>query len=144
MLVVIFLVCINHSRYLISQKFLSPKECWIIILCGRFMCMISFIHQFDYICWYPGIGLFFKRIVLNGACFALISKNVDFHSSHDGVPLTELSLKMNSTLCRPRIYLDRNTSYPENVQYYVCEFVLKDNASGPPYRSESDHLMCIW
>ena len=69
MLVVFFLICVNHSRYLISQTFISPIERRIIILCGSFMYMIPFIHQFDYICWYPGISPFlqtnyFKRSVL--------------------------------------------------------------------------------
>ena len=78
MLVVFFLICINHSRYLISQTFISPKERRIIILCGSFIKIIPFIHQFCYICWYPGIWSFFKRIVLNGACFPLISKKCRF------------------------------------------------------------------
>ena len=73
MLVVFFLICVNHGRYLISQTFISPIERWIIIFCGNFMYMIPFIHQFDYICWYPRIWPFLQTIVLNGSCFALIS-----------------------------------------------------------------------
>ena len=122
MLVVYSLFCVNN-RYLISQTFISPIERRIIIfvavLCILSLSYISLIISADI----QGFDIFFKRIVLNGACFPLLSKNVDFHSFHDGIPWNELSLKHEFDLMSSKI-----ETFHIAKMYGI---MLEDNASGP-------------
>ena len=99
-LVVLFLICVNHSRYLISQTFVSPIERRLSILCGRFYVHDPFHHDNDVI-----MGTMASQITSLVIVYSSVYSGADQRKHQSSASLAFMQgihrLPVNSTNKRP-------------------------------------------